>query len=87
LFKEAQPDWPWTDGLRHLIECIHAQTQPLVTPEHACHVLEVMLLAQSAGGDGRTHNLQSTFTPPNFEDADSNLAAHRVHDRTRSGTE
>src|SRR4030095_3708901 len=21
LFKETQPDWPWTDGLRHLVEC------------------------------------------------------------------
>jgi len=84
LFKETQPDWPWTDGLRHLVECIHSRTQPLVTPEHACHVLEVMLLAQSAGRDGRTHNVQSTFSPPTFEDTASAQEAHRVHDRTRS---
>lgn len=87
LFKETQPDWPWTDGLRHLIECIHSQIQPLVTPEHACHVLEVMLLAQSAGRDGRTYNLQSTFTPPTFEDTGSTRKAYRVHDRTRSVAE
>jgi predicted dehydrogenase len=87
LFKETQPDWPWTDGLRHLVECIHSRTRPLVTPEHACHVFEVMLLAQSAGRDGRTHNVQSTFSRPTFEDTTSAQEAHRVHDRTRSEAE
>ena len=22
VYKETDPDWPWTDGLRHLVECI-----------------------------------------------------------------
>ncbi len=82
-FKETQPEWPWTDGLRHLVECIHHQTKPLVTPEHACHVLEVMLLAQASGRDRQARTVESTFTPLVFEEANKAVAAHRIHDRTR----
>ena len=84
LFKETQPDWPWADGLRHLVECIRGKSQPLVSPEHAYHVLEVMLQAQASGRDGRARDIESTFTPPVFEDAEDTSEAHRVHDRTRS---
>jgi predicted dehydrogenase len=83
-FKETHPDWSWTDGLRHLVECIQNQSPPLITPEHAYHVLEVMLLAQAAGRDGQARAVQSTFTAPVFEDLNAIPAAHRIHDRTRS---
>jgi predicted dehydrogenase len=83
IFKETQPDWPWTDGLRHLAECLRDGSQPLITPEHAYHVLEVMLLAQGAGADGRTRQVESTFEPPVFREDPHATAAHRVHDRTR----
>ena len=82
-FKETRPDWPWTDGLRHLVECIQGGAQPQVTPEHAFHVLEVMLRAQEAGRDGRTREVESTFTPLVFEGGTEAVAMHRVHDRTR----
>src|SRR5262249_15913807 len=59
VFKETQPDWPCTDGLRHLVECIQEGTKPLVTPEHALHVLEVMLQALASGRDGRAHEIES----------------------------
>jgi predicted dehydrogenase len=83
-YKETQPDWPWTDGLRHLVECIRNNLSLAVTPEHAYHVLEVMLLAQEAGGDGRVREVKSRFNPPVFEESDQSVAAHRVHDRTRT---
>jgi predicted dehydrogenase len=83
-FKETHPEWPWTDGLRHLVECIHRQTQPRVTPEHAYHVLEVMIRAQEAACDGRARTIESAFTPPPFEEETSAIAAHRIHDRTRT---
>jgi predicted dehydrogenase len=86
-FKETCPDWPWTDGLRHLVECIRDRAQPVIAPEHAYHVLEVMLLAQAAGRDGRTRAVQSTFTPLAFEEPGQSIAAHRVHDRTRVSDE
>ena len=86
-YKETQPDWPWTNGLRHLVECIRNQAQLLVTPEHACHVLEVMLQAKAAGRDGRTREVQSSFSTLVVEPRQTNLAAHRVHDRTRAHDE
>lgn len=83
LFKETQPEWPWTDGLRHLVDCIRRQIPPLITPAHAYHVLEVMIQAQAAGRDGQARRVESTFDPPVFEEKSSTTAAHRVHDRTR----
>src|SRR5688500_16852845 len=85
LFKETQPDWPWTDGLRHLVECVHRQTRPSVTPEHALHVLDVMIQAQAAARDGQTRTVETTFAPVAIEEPEPAVtAAHRVHDRTRS---
>jgi len=84
-FKETQPDWPWTDGLRHLVECIRQGSKPLVTPEHALHVLEVMLQALASGRDGKSREVTSTFELPALPGAIEAHAAHRVHDRTRGG--
>jgi predicted dehydrogenase len=52
VYKETDANWPWADGLRHLVECIRRGRQPLVTPEHALHVLEIMLQARASGRDG-----------------------------------
>jgi predicted dehydrogenase len=84
LFKETHPDWPWTDGLRHFVECIRTGSPPLTSPEHAVHVLEVMLEAQTAAREGKTRQIQSSFSPPLFGRGSDAPAAHRVHDRTRS---
>jgi predicted dehydrogenase len=84
LFKETAPDWPWADGLNHLIECVRGGTRPLVTPEHALHVLEIMLKSQQAAREGRALPIESTFVPPGFAEPGSGEAAHLKHDRTRS---
>ncbi len=83
-FKETHPEWPWTDGLRHLVECIRTRTPPVVTPEHALHVLDIMLQAQASGRDGQARLIESRFTPPVFGPAAATVAAHRIHDRTRT---
>jgi predicted dehydrogenase len=83
LYRETDPDWPWTDGLRHLLECIAEEKRPLVTPEHAFHVLEIMIKAQQSGREGRALAIDSTFTPPVFAEPAPAEAAHLVHDRTR----
>ena len=83
VFKETTPDWPWADGLRHLVECVHAGERPLVTLEHALHVLEIMLKAQQSGREGRALTLETTFTPPLFGGSQTAEAAHLMHDRTR----
>jgi len=82
LYKETEPDWPWTDGLRHLVECVHGSARPLVTLEHAFHVLEIMIKARESSAQGRALEIKSTFKPPPFQIAQTE-AAHRVHDRTR----
>ena len=83
IFGETAPDWPWTDGLRHLVACIRHNVRPLITPEHGFHVLEIMLKAQEAARDGQARAVESTFTPPSFAEGPSTVAAHLVHDRTR----
>lgn len=83
VFKETAPDWPWTDGLNHFVECIRSGTKPQVTSQHARHVLEIMLKAQEAGREGRSIALETTFIPADFAESGGQEAAHRQHDRTR----
>lgn len=82
LFEETEPDWPWTDGLRHMVESIQHKTPPLIKPEHAFHVLEIMLKAQQSGRDGQAKLIESTFTPPVFDLETQTEAAHLIHDRS-----
>jgi predicted dehydrogenase len=63
VHRETQPDWPWTDGLRHLVECIRGQQPPLIQPEHAFHVLEIMLKAKESARSGKVQTISSTCPP------------------------
>jgi predicted dehydrogenase len=81
VYAETDPGWPWCDGLNHLVDCIRTGTRPLITPEHACHVLEIMLAAQQAGADGRAHHLHTSFTPPTFPEPAPGRSAYLVGDR------
>lgn len=47
--------------LRDLIEAIENDTQPLLSPEHARHVLEIMCKIPMAIDEGRTIKLETTF--------------------------
>jgi predicted dehydrogenase len=62
VFREKDPTWHWTDGLRHAVECIRSGQTPLVSPEHAYHVLEIMLRAYEAVDSGKTVNIESRFS-------------------------
>ena len=83
VFKETAPDWPWADGLRHAVECLHNNTQPIVTKEHAYHVLEIILKAQQSAKEGRALSIDSSFTPRFIEDHRAKEPVHLAHDRTR----
>jgi predicted dehydrogenase len=83
VFKETAPDWPWSDGLRYAVECLHNGVKPVVTPEHAYHVLEIMLKSQQSGREGRVLNIESSFERPKFEFRAGSEPAHLMHDRTR----
>jgi predicted dehydrogenase len=86
VFKETQPDWNWTDGLPHFIECLRGDKQPLVRPEHSRHVLEVMLKAQKSAREGKALAIESNFEPLDFREPASNEPAHLMHDRSREHT-
>jgi predicted dehydrogenase len=64
LFPEEEPGWPWTDGLRHLVDCIETGAPTITRPEHAYHALEIMLAAQAAGAGGRAREIRSGFPAP-----------------------
>jgi predicted dehydrogenase len=87
IFKETTPDWPWTDGLRHLVECIAENKQPLIKPDYALHVLEIMLKAQQSGLEGRAMDIETTFTLPEFSEVKRAEPVHLQHDRTREHIE
>jgi len=84
VYKEPLPDWPWADGLRHLVECVRTGARPIITPEHARHVLEVMLAAHASARDGAVKLVQSRFDRPQFPDPVPTEPMHLVHDRTRA---
>jgi predicted dehydrogenase len=83
VYKETDPAWPWTDGLRHMVECIRHSTRPLPTAEHARHVLEIMLAAEASGSDGMARDIRSRFPPLPLLDSEAAEPTHLMHDRTR----
>ena len=83
IYPETDRFWPWTDGLGHLVTCIETGVAPIVTPEHAYHVLDIMIQAQASGRDGRVRHLESTFPPLPLADAPDSEPTHPEHDRSR----
>ena len=82
LHPESDPHWQWTDGLRHLVDCVESGTEPVTRPEHALHALEIMLAAQAAGADGVARDIRTGFPDPVYGDAlVAAEDAHRSHDR------
>ena len=83
-YYETDPHWQWTAGLNHLVECIHEQKRPAITPEHAYHVLEIMIAAQISGKTGQRREIESTFALEKAQADDRETeAGHRIHDRRR----
>jgi predicted dehydrogenase len=80
LHPESDPSWSWTDGLRHLVECLENGQEPVTRPEHAYHALEIALAAQAAGADGRAREIVSDFPAPELSRLGEPGGAGRVHD-------
>ncbi len=49
-------------GTEHFIACLEGNEQPILTPEHATHVLEIMLTAARAIREGRAIDLGTRFS-------------------------
>ncbi len=83
IYEETDPNWPWTDGINHIVQCIIKGERPIIRPEHAYHVLEIMEKARLAGGDGQARTIESTFPPLDFHIRTQEAeAAHLRHDPT-----
>jgi predicted dehydrogenase len=48
-------------GIRHFVECLRGETVPVLTAEHARHVLDVILKTYASVEDGRSHATETTF--------------------------
>ena len=82
VFPESDPHWQWTEGLRHLVECVETGRPTVTRPEHAYHALEVMLAAKAAGRDGVARGVESDFPDPVYDSEWVDLdAERRAHDR------
>jgi predicted dehydrogenase len=81
--KDLDPAWAWTDGLRHLVECIRDGRPPLMQPDHAFHVLEIMLAAREAARTGVAQVVSSVFAPLAFEAPTADRSVHLMHDLRR----
>jgi predicted dehydrogenase len=77
VVPEAEPSWPWTFGLQHLVECADAGRTTVTRPEHAFHALEVMLAAKRSAAEGRVIEIESTFPAIDY----SSIEAVEVDDR------
>ncbi|HET9288673.1 MAG TPA: Gfo/Idh/MocA family oxidoreductase [Gaiella sp.] len=86
VFPEPDPHWQWTEGLRHLVDCVETGRPTVTCPEHAYHALEIVLAAQAAGRDGVARPIASGFPDPIYgselvePDAGRLAHDHRSHD-------
>lgn len=49
------------DGPAHFVACLEGDEEPILTAEHACHVLEIILKAGASARAGRAFDLDTTF--------------------------
>jgi predicted dehydrogenase len=82
LHEETDPKWPWTAGLRHLVECVAGGRPTVSRPEHALHCLEVMLAARTSAAEERYVAIESQFPPLDYSTVPSTAGDNhrRQHD-------
>jgi predicted dehydrogenase len=57
-------DYVWQQGAALVAECLATGKEPLFTPEHALHVVEIIVAARQSQETGKRIALQSTFKWP-----------------------
>ena len=58
-------EWRVSDGIEHFIDCIIEDKEPLISAEHARHVIEIIVKAYQAAKEGKTQDLKTSFTLAN----------------------
>ena len=62
--SQGENDYKWQHGATYIAECMAKGEQPILSGEHALHVLEVMLAALKSAESGRREVVESTFSWP-----------------------
>ena len=57
-------DWTLAKGVEHLADCILNDKEPMISAEHARHVLEIMLKAAQSAREGQALDLETSFSAP-----------------------
>ncbi len=57
-------DYVWECSAALVAECLVTGREPLCTPEHALHVVEIITAARASQNTGRHIPLESTFKWP-----------------------
>jgi predicted dehydrogenase len=58
----ARDDWAVVEaGVRHFVACLRGDETPVLTAEHARHILDVILRAYDSIEDGASHEVTTTF--------------------------
>lgn len=76
---ENRKHWPWTDGVRDLIEAVYSKRKPNSDPEHAYHVLEIMTKSFESAKLGQALPIDSTFKRQDYVAKPEKVAAHLDH--------
>ena len=63
-YADDRHSYVWQGGASLLAECLVTGKKPLLTPEHALHVLEVIQAARQSQAEERRIPLESTFSWP-----------------------
>jgi predicted dehydrogenase len=61
---DARGDYVWENGASLVAVCLATGREPLFTPEHALHVVEIMTAANESQKTGRRIPMRSTFKWP-----------------------
>jgi predicted dehydrogenase len=48
-------------GIRHFVACMRGEEEPVLTAQHARHVLDIVLKAYASIADGNSHETETTF--------------------------
>jgi predicted dehydrogenase len=48
-------------GAQHFVSCLRGEAEPVLTAEHARHVLDIILKAYESIADGQAHDTETTF--------------------------
>lgn len=59
--EAKKPNWTLANGVIYLADCIREDKKPIISAEHARHVIEIMVMARESAESGQTQKLTTTF--------------------------